>query len=107
MQDNSVLPIATRRNGSDGGFPLPTSRRAFLKAAPVRIGFVEDAVEAQTLRIDAIVARLSDAEAVGVRLDNLIEIVTELAERVSRIDRRSARARRRIAVLSDQVESTV
>jgi hypothetical protein len=110
MQSTYLTPPPARRNGN--GFPAPTSRRAFLNAAPHRIGVLEDQVEALGTRLDAIdrsvnsEARDPQTAAVETRLDNLVEIVGRLAARLNRIDTRSARSRRKVAALVDRVEAS-
>jgi hypothetical protein len=109
---NTSLPLSSnRRNGDNGAthHPAPNSRRAFLRSAPARIGVLEDGIEVHALRFDAIATRLSEEGrrtlAIETRLNNLSEIVQRLTGRLDRVDARSARACRRIAVLSDQAES--
>jgi hypothetical protein len=105
-------PIVRRNNGNGTRFPVPMSRRAFFNAAPCRIGVLEDQVETHEVRLDAISGLLgSEARdprtaAIETRLDNLVEIVGCLAARLDRIDKRSARSRRKVAALVDRVEAS-
>jgi hypothetical protein len=63
-------------------------------------------------RLAAIFGRLPDladnAVIVGlnVRVDALVETVGRLASRLDRIDKRSARSRRKLAVTADLVEAS-
>jgi hypothetical protein len=129
------LPPSPVRHNGNGGFPAPTSRRAFLKSAPRRIGALEDQFESLENRLDAIAELLgSETRAVsfevrlnnmsevvqrltkrfdridtavaafGARFGNLVEIVGKLTNRLGCIDKRSARSRRKLAVMADQVE---
>jgi hypothetical protein len=106
-----LTPPPARRNGN-GGFPAPTSRRAFLNAAPRRIGVLEDQVETHEVRLDAISGLLGSeardprAAAIETRLNNLVEVVGHLTARLNRIDTRSARSRRKVAALIDRVEAS-
>jgi hypothetical protein len=77
-----------------------------LRSAPARIGLLED-------QLEALAERLPDPKTDGldrtneVRIDNLAEIVGRLAKRLDRIDKRSARSRRKLAVITDQVADTI
>jgi uncharacterized coiled-coil protein SlyX len=102
MSDVSLPP--PRRNGNGNGYPAPTSRKAFLRSAPARIGLVEDRVEVHEHRVDAIAACVSETYE---RIDNLTKAIARLTERLDRIDRRSARSRRKLAVVVDQVADSL
>ena len=124
MQATRLPPSVPRRNGNGKVYPAPTSRRAFIKSAPGRIGALEDQVEKHTLRLDAITDRLPDSVAdeacfvelddridtrattIEVRLENLVDIVGRLTERLKRVEARSLRSRRKLAVVADQVEAS-
>jgi hypothetical protein len=116
-------PSIPRRNGNGKGYPEPTSRRAFIKSAPGRIGALEDQAEEHALRLDAIALQLPDpiadeacvveinertrATVIEVRLDNLIEMVGRLTERVKRVEKRSLRSRRKLAALIARGEASL
>jgi len=87
--------VANLRNGN-GHYPLPNSRRAFLRSAPPRLGALEDEVETLKDRI----AALARPAVVEIRVDNLVEIVDRLTRQVRRIDKRSSRSRRRLIAIS-------
>ena len=112
MQSTYLPSPIVRRNGNGARFPAPTSRRAFIKSAPRRLGTIEDQLEAHEHRLDAISGLLgSEARdprtaAIETRLDNLVEIVGCLAARLDRIDKRSARSRNKVAALVDRVEAS-
>jgi hypothetical protein len=110
--------VSTSRIGNGNG-SVPLSRRAFVRGLPRRMGGIEDAVEAVEQRLDAnealfakIEARLDARDraiatteaAFEVRLRNFIGVINGLAVTVRRIDRRSVRSRRRLAVIADQLE---
>jgi hypothetical protein len=113
MQSTYLPSPIARRNGNGARFPAPISRRAFLNAAPHRIGVLEDQVEALGTRLDAIdrsvnsEARDPRTAAVETRLNNLVEVVGRLTARLDRIDKRSAQSRRKVAALVDRVEASI
>ena len=101
--------LTSGRGNGNGTYPAPMSRRAFIKSAPGRLGVLEDQVEAVELQLDAIVKRLPDpvrAAAIEARLNNLVDTVARLTERVKRVENRSLRSRRKLAVIADQVETS-
>jgi hypothetical protein len=89
-------------HGSDA---FPVSRKALLRHLPRRLGALEDQIEACEQRVNAIAGPAAGMETtvLTVRLDNLVDAVSRLSEQVRRIDRRSARSRRRVAVIADQL----
>jgi hypothetical protein len=106
---SGLTPELPYHNGNGAQHHVPRSRRAFLKAAPARIAFLEDQIEGLEICLETIAKALaSKAEdprtvAVEARVNNLAEIVAVLAGRVRIIDRRSARTRRRALALADQL----
>ena len=105
MAVDDLISIPLNGNGR----AHPRSRRAFLKAAPARIGALEDQVEALELRLGVVAKALASKAdgpltvALETRLDNLVEAVVKLAEQTRRVDLRSARTRRRALALADQL----
>jgi hypothetical protein len=105
MAVDDLISIPLNGNGR----AHPRSRRAFLKAAPARIGLLEDQVESLATRLDAIIRALASkvedprTAAIELRVDNLVEAVITLGKQVRVIDRRSARTRRRALALADQI----
>jgi len=107
----AVQIVPTSRNGN-GHAVFPLSRKAFHRSLPGRFGVVEDTLETMERRLDDFICRLTAIEqrpvavsdpGLEARLDNLVEIVTRMAVRVERVDRRSARSRRRVAAIADQL----
>jgi hypothetical protein len=112
-----------QHNGNGSTYTAPTSRRAFLKSAPSRIGFLEDQIEEHEHRLDTITDQLPDPAAdkrcvaeiyadilvhehrlgaLAVRVANLADLtktVERLTQRLGRIDRRSLRTRRKVAAI--------
>jgi hypothetical protein len=109
------LITATAGNGNGTAYPAPTSRRAFVRSAPGRIGALEDQIEAHELRLDAIADQLPDPDLCAqltaadqlliARIDNLVETVEHLTKSLKRIDRRSLRQHRKLAAMAAQVAS--
>jgi hypothetical protein len=136
MQNLSLPSSPARRNGNGAAYPAPTSRRAFFKSAPGRIGVLEDLVEAQDgsiialeqlitalselverqdrelhRRLDAVMLCVMDVtdhnRQRAACLDALIITVGRQSKRLGRVDRRSARTRRRLAaVIADHLRAT-
>jgi hypothetical protein len=106
MAVNSVA--LTSLNGNNG-HALPRSRRAFLKAAPARIGLLEDQVEGLEICLETIAKALASKAdgpltvALETRLNNLVEAVVKLAEVVRLVDGRSRRTRRHAMHIADQL----
>lgn len=98
-----VAELLTQGNGSV--HIEPTSRRAFLRSAPPRIGHLEDQVERQGRRLNLLVGVIPRVAGILVRLDALAEENERLRERVRLLDGRSKRSRRKVAVLADQVQA--
>jgi hypothetical protein len=89
----------------NGHGTFPVSRKTLLRHLPRRLGTLEDQVESCERRLSEIAGSAASTEltALAVRFDNLAEIVGRLTATVRRIDRRSARSRRRVAVIADQL----
>jgi hypothetical protein len=100
------------RNGN-GHMPFPTSRKAFNRGLPRRVGSIEDQVDDHDRRLDAVVSRLTAVESrsvatgsdpgLAVRMATIVEIADRLAGRLSRTNKRSTRSRRKLAVITDQI----
>jgi hypothetical protein len=118
MQVASLPSSAVRRNGN-GAYPAPRSRRAVIRNALQRVVVVENATEAHELRLDALDAMVNALfgavaewrsnppcaadQVTALRVDNLVEIVGCLVKQVRRVDKRSARGRRRLDVVADRI----
>jgi hypothetical protein len=131
IQDLNIT--SARPTGNGAAHPVPTSRRAFLKSAPRRLGLLKDLLEGLGIRLDAIECYLPDPEIdeardrelhrrvdvlaaaiadfaaltkptwlLAVRFDALAADFLRLRKRLGRVDRRSARSRRRLAGLATQ-----
>jgi hypothetical protein len=129
-----LVPALKNINGGNGRYPL--SRRDFERSLPRRMAVLEENINSCELRFDGgdillaaiearldgldiaiehLAGRLNDVRPVipvpdlsaAVRIGNLVEIVSHLSEQVRRIDRRSAKSRRRVAVIADQVEASL
>jgi len=101
--------VVNRPNGN-GHAIFPLNRKAFHRSLPRRLVTVEDTLDEQQQRLDDFVCRLTTVEqkrvaspGIEARVNNVSDIVIRLAACVGRIDRRSARSRRKIAVIADQL----
>jgi hypothetical protein len=98
----AVQIVQVPSNGNNGSIhPEPMSRRVFIRFAPRRIGVLEDQVDDAVCRIAALETKPSADPALAARVDNLVEEVTRLTEKVKLVDRRSARSRRKMATIAD------
>jgi hypothetical protein len=92
-----IEPITSRGMPIDNGYNFPLSHKAFHRGLPRRVGNIEDQLEVHERQIEDLVSRLTTLEA-------RVATVDHLDERVRRLDRRSLRSSRKLAVLADQVE---
>jgi hypothetical protein len=96
--------VAPTVNGGNGYCPYPVSRKTLLRGLPRRLGTLEDQLDHCDRRLDANDFQIAAFQA---RLANLVEIVECMAQQLRRVDRRSARSRRRVAVIADRVEASL
>jgi len=109
MQEH-LAPTSPNGNGQSA---YPLSRRAFARGLPRRIAAIEDQFANQAQRLDAGDALLARVEtrldaieaALTARVDNLAEHTVRIDARTRRIDQRSLRSRRRVAVIAHQIEA--
>jgi hypothetical protein len=109
MSNLQINPAVHAPGNGNGHYPsglrrLHLSRKSFLNGLPRRIGTIEDVLEVYERQLADLASRLTALEAQPERAD-LVATVDHLDERVRRLDRRSARTRRQVAVLADQVET--
>jgi hypothetical protein len=101
----SIITQTNRNNGNGNGYHPPLSRKNLLRGLPSHIESVEDRLDDHKERLEELTRRVNALEVEVQPQAQLADVVGRLVERLRRIDRRSLRLRRKLAVVVDHVES--
>jgi hypothetical protein len=107
---------STPTNGNPHLSPFAIPRRVrralpdFTRTVEAQLGRLAhqlDALEARVAALEAKPSVVTSDPALAARMDNIVEIVGRLEARLKLVDKRSARTRRRAAVIGDLVSDSI